>query len=82
MKLMVILSVALVGAVVSAAIPGKQNPLCSDPEPEEESLHERGVFTGGKAGTGATVLGVRRTYSAKINVERVIVDLDVHKTDT
>lgn len=34
-----------------------------------------GVFLGGKAGTGATILGVRRAFSKKAEIERVIVDL-------
>ncbi len=33
------------------------------------------VFTGGEAGRGAEILGVRRTYSGKAKIERVIVDL-------
>jgi hypothetical protein len=34
-----------------------------------------GVFIGGQAGTGASLLGLRRTYSGKLQTERVIVDL-------
>lgn len=38
-----------------------------------------GVFVGGKAGEGTSLLGVRRTYSGKAQVERVIVDLGDHE---
>ncbi len=34
-----------------------------------------GVFTGGKAGEGASLLGMRRAFSGKAKIERVIVDL-------
>lgn len=34
-----------------------------------------GVFIGGKAGTGTSLLGLRRTYSSKMQTERVIIDL-------
>ena len=34
-----------------------------------------GVFVGGKAGAGATLLGVRRMFSPKAKIERVIMDL-------
>lgn len=34
-----------------------------------------GTFTGGKAGAGSTLLGVRRAFSKKAMIERVIVDL-------
>jgi hypothetical protein len=34
-----------------------------------------GVFIGGQAGTGASLLGLRRTYSGRLQTERVIIDL-------
>jgi len=34
-----------------------------------------GVFTGGRAGMGSSLLNVRRTYSQRAAIERVIVDL-------
>jgi hypothetical protein len=34
-----------------------------------------GVFTGGVAGKGTSILGLRRVYSSKIKIERIIVDL-------
>jgi hypothetical protein len=34
-----------------------------------------GVFTGGHAGTGSSLLSVRRAYSPKAQLERVIVDM-------
>lgn len=34
-----------------------------------------GVFIGGKASAGTSLLGVRRAYSAKAQLERVIIDL-------
>lgn len=42
----------------------KQNAYVSD-----------GVFTGGVAGNGTSLLGMRRVYSSKVGIERVIVDL-------
>lgn len=38
-----------------------------------------GVFIGGKANEGTSLLGVRRAYSAKAKLERVIVDLGDHE---
>lgn len=38
-----------------------------------------GVFTGGKAGEGSTLLGVRRAFSGKAKLERVIIDLGNHE---
>jgi|GEM_PF-1523743 len=38
-----------------------------------------GVFIGGKANEGTSLLGVRRTYSGKAKIERVIVDLGDHE---
>ncbi len=34
-----------------------------------------GVFTGGEAGQGASLLNVRRAFSPKLGLERVIVDM-------
>jgi len=34
-----------------------------------------GVFTGGQAGSGVTLLGVRRVHSPKAKLERIILDL-------
>lgn len=34
-----------------------------------------GTFTGGRAGSGISVLDVRRVYAAKLGVERVIVEI-------
>jgi hypothetical protein len=34
-----------------------------------------GVFTGGQAGLGVSVLDVRRVYAKKVGVERVIIEL-------
>lgn len=38
-----------------------------------------GVFIGGKAGEGSSLLGVRRAFSGKAKLERVIVDLGDHE---
>jgi hypothetical protein len=42
---------------------------------KSNSYLKDGVFIGGKAGEGTSLLGVRRAYSAKAKLERVIVDL-------
>ncbi len=34
-----------------------------------------GVFTGGQAGSGSTLLAIRRTYSPKVKIERVVLDV-------
>lgn len=36
---------------------------------------KQGVFTGGQAGQGASLLAVRKSYSAKLNLERIIFDM-------
>jgi len=46
---------------------------------KSNSYVKDGVFTGGKAGQGSSLLGVRRTFSDKARVERVIVDLGDHE---
>ncbi|HMN69330.1 MAG TPA: hypothetical protein PKC28_12385 [Bdellovibrionales bacterium] len=38
-----------------------------------------GVFTGGVAGKGSSLLGVRRQYSAKRQIERVVLDIGDHE---
>lgn len=50
--------------------------------PYKRSLNEKknvyirdGVFIGGKATGGSSILGLRRAYAPKINMERIIVDL-------
>jgi hypothetical protein len=41
-----------------------------------------GVFIGGKAGHGASLLGVRRQSSKKLQMERVVLDLGDKETKT
>ena len=36
---------------------------------------KQGVFVGGKAGEGSSLLNVRRTFSKKLQTERVVIDL-------
>ena len=43
---------------------------------EKKNMYLRdGVFVGGEAGSGSSLLGVRRLFSEKAQLERVIVDL-------
>lgn len=42
---------------------------------KKNSYLEDGVFVGGKAGSGVSVLDVRHSFSAKMQIERLIVDL-------
>lgn len=42
---------------------------------KKNSYLREGVFTGGKAGEPTSLLGVRRTYSGKAGIERVIMDM-------
>lgn len=58
------------GFAVSAATPYKRSL-----SQKSNAYLRDGVFTGGKANEGTSLLGVRRAYSAKANLERVIVDL-------
>ena len=41
-----------------------------------------GVFTGGKAGSGSSLLGVRRNFSAKLQLERVVVEMGDREAHT
>ena len=75
MKWISLLSLVLAGAVAQAAIPGKQTLFVQTLDGKKNRYMSEGVFTGGKAGTGATVLGVRRTFSAKAQIERLIIDM-------
>ncbi len=42
---------------------------------KKNSYLQDGLFIGGKAGTGASILGVRHLYSKKAQIERLIVEL-------
>ena len=42
---------------------------------KKNSYLQDGLFIGGKAGTGASILGVRRLYSKRAQIERLIVEL-------
>lgn len=53
-----------------AASPFKQSL-----EGKKNTYLQDGLFIGGKAGSGASILGVRRLYSKKAQIERLIVDL-------
>lgn len=75
MKWMTLTGIAMVGMMAAAAIPNKQTLFVQTLNQKKNRYMSEGVFTGGRAGTGATVLGVRRTYSAKAQIERVIVEM-------
>lgn len=68
--LVFLLPLVLIGSEVFAASPYKQSLTV-----KKNSYIQDGVFTGGQAGSGSTLLGVRRAYSAKAKLERVIVDM-------
>jgi hypothetical protein len=63
------------GSEVWAAIPSTKTLYVHTLTAKKNRYVSEGVFTGGTAGTGATVLGVRRLYSPKAQIERVVVDL-------
>lgn len=46
----------------------------------KKNLYVRdGVFIGGEAGRGSSLLGMRRTFSPKLAIERVVMDLGDHE---
>ncbi len=47
---------------------------------KSNSYVKDGVFIGGRASTGSSLLAVRRSYSSKAKVERMIVDLGDHES--
>lgn len=60
----------MVGLSAGASTPYKQTL-----DVKKNNYLSDGVFIGGKAGAGASLLGLRRTFSAKAQIERVIVDM-------
>jgi hypothetical protein len=70
MRLIIIAVLLSVGLMARASTPFKQSL-----DEKKNVYMQDGVFTGGKAGTGTTLLGIRRRFSAKAKIERVIVDL-------
>ena len=75
MKWMMLAGIAMAGVVAAAAIPSKQTLFVQTLNQKKNRYMSEGVFTGGKAGSGASVLGVRRAYSAKAQIERVIIEM-------
>lgn len=69
-----ILYIGLSGSALFAASPYKQTLSV-----KSNQYTKDGVFIGGKAGKGTSLLNVRRTYSGKAKIERVIVDLGDHE---
>ncbi len=68
---MLILSILMgFGLLAVASSPYKQTLTV-----KKNTYMQDGTFTGGKAGGGSTLLGVRRAFSKKAQIERVIVDL-------
>jgi hypothetical protein len=59
-----------VGSVAMASSPFKQSLTM-----KKNHYLADGLFIGGKAGNGSSLLGLRRAFSAKAALERVIVDL-------
>jgi hypothetical protein len=58
------------------AVPGfAASPYKRSLDVKRDEYIRDGVFIGGKAGTGTSLLGLRRTYSSSLNTERIIVDL-------
>lgn len=59
----------------TAATPSLRTSFVQTLETKRNAYRNDGVFTGGRAGTGTSLLAVRRAYSKSAAVERVIVDL-------
>lgn len=70
MRLILILAV-LVGTQAATAASSFKRTLTE----KKNRYVTNGVFVGGKASDGVSLLGVRKAFSAKANLERVIVDL-------
>ncbi len=72
--LLVVMILGFGGFSVFAATPYKRTLSV-----KSNTYMKDGVFIGGKAGEGSSLLGVRRAYSDKAKIERVIVDLGDHQ---
>jgi hypothetical protein len=70
MRLFIFALLLSVGPQLFAATPFKRSLT-----QKKNSYMKDGVFIGGKAGNGTTLLGVRRAFSNKAHLERVIVDV-------
>lgn len=65
-----VVATVLIGCSVWAASPYKQSLTT-----KKNQYTDDGVFIGGKAGTGTSLLNVRRLYSPKAKIERVTIEL-------
>jgi hypothetical protein len=66
---------AAVIMAVSGLEAGAATPYRRALDSKQNRYVTEGVFTGGRAGLGSSILAVRRSYSAKARLERVVVDL-------
>lgn len=75
-----IISLALITSLISITPIGSSAAFAATPfkkslsEKQDAYVHD-GLFLGGNAGSGSSILGVRRLFSQKIQLERIIVDL-------
>ena len=58
-----------------AAIPPLRTAYIQTADAKKNAYRNAGVFTGGTAGTGTSILAVRRSFSRKTALERVTVEL-------
>jgi hypothetical protein len=58
-----------------ASVPPLRTVFISTAATKKNAYHHQGVFTGGMAGTGTSLLTVRRSFAKKSALERVIIDL-------
>lgn len=70
MKMAIWVVLGAAGSLVWAATPYKKTLTV-----KKNQYAEEGVFVGGKAGGGSSLLNVRRIFSPKAKLERVILDL-------
>jgi hypothetical protein len=65
----------VLSAVLSSSVSMAATPFKVSLDAKKNSYMREGVFTGGRAGSGTSLLAVRRSFSAKLKLERVILDM-------
>ena len=65
----------IVSGVAGASTPSLRTSFIQTAEQKRNAYRADGVFTGGRAGTGTSLLAVHRSFSKKASLERVVIDL-------
>lgn len=68
-------SIVILVLLISGSSALAMSPFKKALEQKNNAYVSDGLFTGGQAGAGSTLLGVRRSFSKKAQIERIIIDM-------